>query len=198
MRTRLAILVSLLYGVVGPLPAQWYVGMEFGVKTYRGSTRDTSSTHVASEGRPGGSTTVGISLGRAWRRVGATLRASYAKPGFAVSGNGVTLTDKGTGRLIEISSLLSTRVGGIGPSGAVWVELGPALHLWDYNDEMHSRGSVLGGAAYEWIIGGRFVGAVRLEGMLSPSWFNATDVPPEFERRVTWRYGAGLGLRYRL
>jgi hypothetical protein len=39
---------------------------------------------------------------------------------------------------------------------------------------------------------------VRLEGILSPSWFNATDVPPEFERRVTWRYGVGLGLRYRL
>jgi hypothetical protein len=199
MRASLTIIIALLSGVVAPpLPAQWYVGIEFGVKTYRGSTRDTSSTHVASEGRPGGGPTVGISVGRAGRRVGGTVRVSYAKPGFAVSGNGVTLTDKGTGRLIEISSLLSTRVGGIGPSGAVWVELGPALHLWDFNNDMQPRWSVLGGAAYEWAIGRRFLGAVRLEGMLSPSWFDATDAPPEFERRVTWRYGVGLGLRYRL
>jgi hypothetical protein len=34
--------------------------------------------------------------------------------------------------------------------------------------------------------------------MLSPSWFDAADVPPEFERRVTWRYGVGLGLYCRL
>jgi hypothetical protein len=30
------------------------------------------------------------------------------------------------------------------------------------------------------------------------SWFDAGDVPPDFERRATWRYGVGLGLRYRL
>jgi hypothetical protein len=106
--------------------------------------------------------------------------------------------DKTTGRLVESSLLISTRVGGIGPSGAVRIELGPALHLWDYSGEMRTRFGALGAAAYEWLISKRFVGAVRIEGAVSPSWFEAADVPPEFERRVTWRYGLGLGVHYRL
>ena len=110
----------------------------------------------------------------------------------------MSITDKTTGRLLELASLISTRVGGIGPSGAIRAELGPALHLWDFDGEVRARGGAIGAAAYEWPVSARFTGAVRLEGLLSPSWFNATDVPPEFERRVTWRYGVGLGLRYRL
>ena len=110
----------------------------------------------------------------------------------------MNVTDKTTGRLLEVASLLSTRVGGIGPSGAIRLELGPALHLWDFSGEIRQRFGAIGAAAYEWPVSTRFTGAVRLEGMLSPSWFDATDVPPEFERRVTWRYGVGLGLSYRL
>jgi hypothetical protein len=41
-------------------------------------------------------------------------------------------------------------------------------------------------------------GAVRLEGTFSKSWFDAADLPPEYERQVTWRIGWGVGLRYRL
>jgi len=196
VRAPLLMLISL--GMAPPLAGQWYVGLEFGVNAYRGSTHDTSSTHVASDGRPGGGTTIGISASHNWKALGVTVRGAYAKPGFVVSGSGITVTDKTTGRLIELSSVVSTRVGGIGPSGAVRVGLGPALHLWDFNGATHSGWGVLGGAAYEWIVAGRFTGAIRLEGMLSPSWFEATDVPPEFERRATWRYGVGLGLRYRL
>lgn len=200
MRALRPVIIALLCGALAPdtLAAQWYVGMEFGVKAYRGSTRDTSSSHVASEGRPGGGPSLGISVSRVWRRAGATLRVSYAKPGFSVAGSGVSLTDKGTGRLVEVSSVLTTRVGGIGPSGAVRAELGPALHLWDYDARFRTRVGAIGAASYEWPVTSRFMGSIRLEGALSPSWFNATDVPPEFERRVTWRYGVGLGLRYRL
>jgi hypothetical protein len=123
---------------------------------------------------------------------------SYANPGFAVAGHGVSVTDKTTGRLVEVTGLINTRVGGIGPSGAIRAELGPALHLWDFDGEFRARFGAVGAAAYEWPVSTRFTGAIRLEGILSPSWFNATDVPPEFERRVTWRYGVGLALRYRL
>jgi hypothetical protein len=115
-----------------------------------------------------------------------------------VAGQGVSINDKTTGRLFEIASLLSTRVGGIGPSGAVRAEFGPALHLWDFDGAIRSRLGALGAAAYEWPVASRFTGAIRVEGAVSTSWFNAQEVAPEFQRRLTWRYGVGLGLRYRL
>lgn len=197
MRALVLTLVLLLSGVCSAA-AQWQIGLELAAHKYRGSAHDTSSSHVASEGRPGGGPAFGILIGHSWRRVGAALRLSYANPGFAVAGHDVSVTDKTTGRLIELASLISTRVGGIGPSGAIRAELGPALHLWDFDGEFRARVGAIGSAGYEWPVSSRFTGAVRVEGILSPSWFNATDVPPEFERRVTWRYGVGLGLRYRL
>ncbi len=198
MRAVLLLLTCFCCGLIVPAAAQWSVALELATSAYRGATHDTTSSHVASEGRPGGGTAVSLKLGRNWRRAGAALRLSYSNPGFAVAGHSVTLTDKTTGRLFEVSMLLNTRVGGIGPSGAVRAELGPALHLWNFNGEIRARFGTLGAIAYEWPVTNRLLGSVRLEGMLSPSWFNADDVPPEFERRATWRYGVGLGLSYRL
>jgi len=185
-------------GAVPPLAAQWHLGVELAATRYGGSSHDTSSSHVASQGRPGDATAISLRVGRNWRRYGVALRASYAKPGLAVAGNNVNLTDRTTGDLFELVPLLSTRVGGIGPSGAVRMELGPALHLWNLDGDMHARVGALAAAAYEWPVAGRFSGNVRLEAVLSRSWFDPGDTPPEFERRVTWRYGVGIGLRYRL
>jgi len=190
----------MLLVVLGAVPAaaQWSAGLEVATRAYHGSAHDTTSSHVVSAGRPGGGAALTLVLSKAWHRTGAALRVSYSNPGFALTGNGVNLTDKTTGRLLDVALMLGTRVGGIGPSGAVRVELGPALHLWDFSGAFRLRAGALGGVAYEWPVTNRLLGSVRLEGMISPSWFNATDVPPEFERRVTWRYGVGLGLRYRL
>jgi len=185
-------------GAARPLAAQWHLGVELAATRYGGSSHDTSSSHVASQGRPGDATAITIRIGKNWRRYGVALRGSYAKPGLAVAGNNINLTDKTTGDLFEIVPLMSTRVGGIGPSGAVRLELGPALYLWNLDDDMHARVGALAAVVYEWPVAGRMSGTVRLEGTLSRSWFDAGDVPPEFERRATWRYGVGLGLRYRL
>ena len=197
MRALLLTVASLMCGVGSPA-AQWHIGVEFTANRYRGSSYDTSSSHVVSEGRPGGGPAVGVLISRSWQRWRAALRLSYSNTGFALTGQGVNLTDKTTGQHVEAASLISTRVGGIGSSGAIRAELGPALHLWDFDGEIRTRVGAVGAVAYEWPVSSRFTGAVRLEGMVSPSWFDATDVPPEFERRVTWRYGVGLGLRYRL
>ena len=198
MRALPVALLLVSCGAALPLAAQWYVGVELATTRYGGSSHDTSSSHVASQGRPGDATAISVRLGRNWRRYGIAIRAVYAKPGLAVAGENINLTDKTTGDLFEIVPLLSTRVGGIGPSGAVRLELGPALHLWNLDGDMHARVGALGAAAYEWPVAGGFSGTVRLEGVLSRSWFDPGDTPPEFERRVTWRYGVGLGLRYRL
>lgn len=175
--------------------AQWYLGLELASAHYGGSSRDTSGDLHAG---PGTSTALGLRIEHSIRRIHAALRLSYDKPGFGLGGQGVTFTDKTTGQHIEATALLSFRVGGIGPSGAVRAELGPALHLWKFGDEIRPRLGGIGAVGYEWPVTGRFSGRVRLEGMLSRSWFDAADVPPEFERRVTWRYGVGIGLRYRL
>jgi len=177
--------------------AQWYIGAEISTTRYGGSAHDTTSTHVASDGRPGDATAFHLRIERRWSRFGIAVRAARSKPGLAVTGPGVNLTDKSSGGLTEVAAVASARVGGIGPSGAVRIELGPALHLWNFED-VRSRLGANGALLYEWLLAGRFMGAVRIEGVLSKSWFDPGDVPPEYERRATWRYGVGLGLRYRL
>jgi len=198
VRARLLKLFLFLSVVCSPAAAQWHLGMELTANTYRGTARDTSSTHVTPNGGPGGGPAFSLLVNRTWKRIGATLRVSYANPGFAVTSPELRVIDKTTGMLVEVTSLISTRVGGIGPSGAVRVELGPALHLWDFSGEYRTRLGGIGAAVYEWPVSSRFTGSVRLEGSASSSWFNATEVPPEFERHLTWRYGVGIGLRYRL
>lgn len=198
MRALFPIVIGFCCTAVAPVAGQWSVGLELATHRYRGATHDTTNSHVASEGRPGGGAAVSLRLGHNWRRAGAALRLSYSNPGFAVASPSFSLTDKTTGQLVEVSMLLNTRVGGIGPSGAVRAEVGPALHLWDFSGEYRTRAGALAGLAYEWPVTNRLLGSVRLEGMLSSSWFNPNELPPEFERRATWRYGVGLGLHYRL
>ena len=198
MRSVLTTIALLVWEAPRTGAAQWHVGLELATTRYGGSAHDTSNGHVASDGRPGNATALSVRFGRTWRRHGIALRASYANPGLTLTGQGISITDKTAGSLVEVATLISTRVGGIGPSGAVRAEVGPSLHLWDFGGEIRSRVGAIGAAVYEWPLAGRFTTAIRLEGMLSRSWFDAADVPPEFERRVTWRYGVGLSLRYRL
>lgn len=195
MRTLLT--TAVLFAASSPVAAQWYVGAEVSASRYGGSSHDTSSTHAASDGRPGDATVLHLRIGRTWRRFGIALRLGRSTPGLAVTGQHVNVTDKTSGGLTEVAAIASTRVGGVGSSGAVRWELGPTLHLWQFED-VRLRWGATSALAYEWLVAGRFTAAVRLEGMLSKSWFDPGDVPPEYERRATWRYGVGLGLRYRL
>lgn len=177
-----------------PCLGQWHLGVELATASYHGSSRDSSGV----AGGPGGATALGLRLERGFKRFSEVLRISYANPGLAVTSQGLTLSDKTAGNHVEVAMLTSFRVGGIGPSGAVRAELGPALQLWNFVGEVRARVGGIAAARYEWAIAGRWSGQVRFEGMLSPSWFNKDEVPPEIERHSTWRYGVGIGLRYRL
>jgi len=141
---------------------------------------------------------VGVRFERSVGHARVGLRLSYGKPGLSLTGKGLTITDRTAGQLIEAAAPLNFRVGGIGPSGAVRAELGPTLHLWKVGDEIRSRVGASGGLAYEWSVTGRFLGLIRTEGMVSKSWFDKNDLPPDFVRRMTWRYGVTLGVSYRL
>ena len=181
-----------------PAVAQWHVGLELSTTRYRGSAHDTSGSNGPASFRPGDATTVGLRLNHGMGRTRVDILAAYGKAGLTATGPGLTLTDKTAGELFEGEILLNFQVVGIGSSGAIRAELGPSLHLWKSGDQNRTRAGGVGAFAYEWPIARRVAGAIRLEGMLSKSWFDAGDLPPEYERQVTWRYGVGLGLRYRL
>src|ERR1700694_3071041 len=102
MRTLAAIVVLLMGTAFRPIAAQWHIGLELATTHYGGSARDTSGGHVASHGRPGDATMVGTRFGRDGRRYGIALRASYATTGLTVAGRGVSVTDRTTGRLLEL------------------------------------------------------------------------------------------------
>ena len=181
-----------------PAAAQWEVGFEISTTHYRGSSRAATDTGGPTTIRPGNATAFGVRVDRAIRRVRLALQASYAHVGLTAAAPNLTLTDNSAGELFEGQLLVNFQVVGIGSSGAIRAEVGPSLHLWKSDDETRSRGGAVAAAAYEWPVARRFSGAIRIEGILSKSWFDPGDLPSELERRVTWRYGVGLGLRYRL
>jgi hypothetical protein len=193
-----AIVAILLALTAGRALGQWRVGLEIATARYGGSAHDTSNGGGVPTFRPGDATMIGVRLERIMGRLGTALRVSMGTPGLAAYGDGLTVVDKSSGESIEVATFVAVRVGGIGPSGAIRAEIGPALHLWNFGDDLRSRIGALGALAYEWPVAGRFSGAIRLEGTVSGSWFEEGDLPPEYDLRVTWRYGVTLGLRYRL
>ena len=197
MRVRAAVLVFMAV-IALPAAAQWHVGFEISTTRYRGSSRAATDSTGPTRIRPSDATTVGVRVDRAIGRARLGLQASYATVGLTAAAPDLTLTDKSSGEVFEGQLLLNFQVVGIGSSGAVRMELGPSLHLWKADSENRSRAGAVAAGAYEWPIANRFSGAIRLEGLLSKSWFDPGDLPSALDRRVTWRYGIGLGLRYRL
>lgn len=196
---RIGAAVLLLWTITtAPATAQWDIGFEIRTMRYRGSSHDTANSGGPETFRPANGTAVGLRLERALGQARLGFQASYASVGLTAAGPGLILTDNSTGQLIEGQLLLNVRVVGIGSSGAIRAELGPSLHLWKSGDENRTRLGGVTALAYEWPVTRRFSGAIRLEGIFSKSWFDVGDLPPEYERQVTWRYGVGLGLRYRL
>jgi hypothetical protein len=178
--------------------AQWDLGLELATTRYHGSSRDTTNGSGPPTFRPSNATTIGLRLSRRVGSVRLGLKGSYGKPGLTAAGSGLTVTDNTAGTLYEVSGLMSFQVVGIGPSGAAHVGLGPALHLWTSGEEVRRRIGGRGVISYEWSVAHRWTGAISIEATLSKSWFDGGDLPPEYERQVTWRHGVGLGLSYRL
>ncbi len=192
------LLLALVAVSAPPADAQWDVGFEISTTHYRGSSRAATDSGGPTTLRPGNATTFGVRMDRAVGRVRLGVQASYARVGLTAAAPQLTLTDNSVGQLVEGQLLVNFQVVGIGSSGAIRAELGPSLHLWKSDQEMRPRAGALGAVAYEWLVVSRLSGAIRVEGILSKSWFDPGDLPSELERRVTWRYGVGLGLRYRL
>jgi len=175
--------------------SQWRIGLELVNSYYGGSAVDTSGNPHA---RPGNALMPTLQLDTQVKSALVAVRFSYGKPGLSLTGEGLTITDRSNDHLFEAMGTVGFRVGGIGSSGAIRLDVGPALHLWKVADETRTRLGGLVAGAYEWPVSQRFTGAVRLESIFSKSWFDEADLPPEYRRQATWRFGWGVGLRYRL
>ena len=77
-------------------------------------------------------------------------------------------------------------------SDTSWM-LGPPSTCGRSTPETRTRLGGLVAGAYEWPVSERFTGAVRLESIFSKSWFDDTDLPPEYRRQATWRLRLGCG-----
>ena len=195
---RLTVFVPLLFMVgVGSrsATAQWRIGLELVNTYYHGSAVDTSGNPHA---RPGNALMPTLLVDTRIKNALVALRLAYGNPGLSLTGEGLTITEGSHDELFEAMGTVGFRVGGLGSSGAIRVDVGPALHLWKVADESRTRVGGLVAAAYEWPVSERFTGAVRVESIFSKSWFDEADLPPEYRRQATWRYGWGVGLRYRL
>ena len=197
MRVGAALLLFLI-AIAANGAAQWTVGFEMSTTHYRGTSRAVADSTGSPTLRPANATTFGVRVDRNIGRARIAVQSSYAKVGLAAAAPDLALIDNSSGQVLEGQLLLNFQVVGIGSSGAVRMEVGPSLHLWEGVDESRTRVGAVVASAYEWAVATRLTGAIRLESMLSKSWFEPGDLPPELERRVTWRYGVGLGLRYRL
>lgn len=196
MRSVAFVSVLLIAGISSsPAAGQWRLGLELMNSYYRGSAVDTSGNpHV----RPGNALMPTLHLDTRINSMRVALRMSYSKPGLSLTGQGVTITDRTSDYLVEATGTVGFRAGGIGPSGAIVMDVGPTLHVWKATPETRTRVGGLVAGTYEWPVSERFTGAIRIEGILSKSWFDETDLPPEYRRQATWRFGWGVGLRYRL
>ena len=175
--------------------AQWRVGFELVNTYYRGSAVDTSGNPHA---RPGNALMPMLHVDTRIKKALVAVRLGYGNPGLSLTGEGLTITNGSDDYLIEGMGTVGFQVGGIGSSGAIRVDVGPTLHLWKVTDQTRTRlGGVIAGT-YEWPVSERFTGAIRVETLVSKSWFDENDLPPEYRRQATWRYGWGVGLRYRL
>ncbi|HEV8265466.1 MAG TPA: hypothetical protein VGQ06_10980 [Gemmatimonadales bacterium] len=198
MRALAAVLLLIL--PIRSALGQWFVGLEAGVAAYGGSARDTSNGSGGGPPNfhPGAATMFGIRVGRDIGRWTASLRAMMGAPGLAASGPDLTVTDHTLGGLVEVTPAAAFRVVAVGPTGAVKVEVGPTVAFWNLGDEIRARLAGRAALTYEWPVTGHLGGAIRVDGAIGPSWFDPGDLPAEYERRATWRYGATLGLQYRL
>jgi hypothetical protein len=193
---RLAVTLILLALVQGAAPAaaQWSVAGEIGVAGFSGTSRDSAGISVG----PYRPTTFAIQVDRETGRVRLELALLYARPGLAGRQGNELFVQYGVVSLWEIAPALSVRLARFGTGGAVWVEAGPAVDLWQFDGEQRHRVGARAGVALEWPLARSLSGSLRAGGVLSGSMVDSTDVPSGVERVATRRLGVGLGLRYRL
>lgn len=174
--------------------AQWGISAHLGVARFGGSSRDTSGTRVG----PYRPTTLELRLDRALGPNRLAIAVVRAKTGLAGERGGVAVVQYDAASLWEITPQVSLRLARFETGIEVRLEAGPALELWDLNDEARNRVGGRAAAAMEWPVASGLTGSLHVNGVLSGSVFDPADTPSGVERLATRRVGVAIGLRYQL
>ena len=190
MRARLSLLLLLGVALPNGVAAQWSIAPELGVQSFGRSARDTAA---GLDLGPTGGTAIGFRFARTGRRIGIALRFRYGTSGLAATDGNLTVTQEHAFKLYDLSSMAFWRLARLGAGTTVQIEAGPVLSIWKAKGgESRTRVGASAALALRIAMGPRYAAAMRVEGGLSPSLFDAADVPAGIERRAAWRRGVAI------
>jgi hypothetical protein len=189
--------VGFLVGASSLASAQWGVAVTLQRTGFGGTSYDTSSGGTQASFRPGNTPAVTLRADRRIGRVALGFGIRYSRSAILLDGPDlfVGLPDEiATVEAVpEVRFRLLRSLAGASVSGYA----GPVIGVWMIRDQ-GSR-AVLGGiagACGEFPVLDRLSLEVRAGAGVTGSLFRPGELPPEFERRLTWRTEIGLGLRY--
>lgn len=188
-----AVLVAAL--PVRALSGQWLVGADVAALRFAAVAEETSSggqwtTLTAS-------TAAALRVERQFARVRLGLGIMHARSGLAIGDRDLVVEARNVFRLWEFAPEVAARIAGAGSQPTVWLHAGPLLDVWlPEGDETRSRAGAHAGASLTFPLLRRVSGTVRVVGSVTPSVFDADELPVGFERRSTRRFEVALGARY--
>lgn len=193
MRTCLAVTL-VLAAVAAPLPGQWSLTPEIGLSSFSGSGRDSSGLRMG----PTRATVLAMRFGWASSRLAVGVRVLTGSSGLGASDGNFTVIQEHQVRLVELAGLVGWRVVRVGTASRLGFEAGPALAVWAPTEAAtRSRLGAVAAAVWAFPVAARLDALVRVEAALTPSLFDAADLPSGATRRATWRRGTGLALHWR-
>lgn len=191
MRTCIAMLLALT--APATLAAQWSLTPEVGLTAFSGSARDSGGLRVG----PTRATVIGLRFGRESRASGIGLRILTGSTGFGATDGDLTVIQEHQLRLVEVAGFFYWHVAQIGTASRLGFEAGPVLDVWmPQGASSRSRFGAVAALSWAFPVSPRLDAALRLEGTLTGSLFDQSDLPASAQRRATWRRGAGFALRW--
>jgi hypothetical protein len=177
--------------------AQWGLGLEVGQSRFSGTSQDTSAATVNGRFEPYVPTLVGITIDRRLRRLTLGLRLTYASAALALETDGPTVFQRASMLHAQAAPEIAWAVALLATGVRLSLHAGPLIEVWTLEgEETRSRlgGQVAG--SLDCRLGGRFTSAVTVRLGVTPSVFQAGELPVEFVRRASWRTSVAFGLRY--
>jgi hypothetical protein len=187
--------IAMLFALTAPaaLAGQWSLTPEVGLTAFGGSSRDSGGVRIG----PTRATVFGLRLGRESPRLSVGLRILTGSTGIGATDGDLTVIQEHQLQLLEFAGVFSWRVAQIGSASRLGLEAGPVLDVWmPQGASSRSRFGAVAALAWAFPVSPRLDAALRLEGTLTGSLFDAADLPAGAERRATWRRGASLALRW--